>query len=68
LPSEVLLRGEMNISGKWGQASCLSLPAVKISETGKYQERARCPFNFHKTIKIIPHLCNAPSEVAEANI
>ncbi|NEP82378.1 MAG: hypothetical protein F6K39_32060 [Okeania sp. SIO3B3] len=27
-------RRKMNISGKWEQASCLSLPAVKISGTG----------------------------------
>ncbi|NEP85084.1 MAG: hypothetical protein F6K17_39960 [Okeania sp. SIO3C4] len=63
-----LLRGGMNISGKWGQASCLyrkyqeraNIRNGKISGTGKYQERARCPFHLHlhlhlhlhKTIKI----------------
>ncbi|NEN92717.1 MAG: hypothetical protein F6K48_28995 [Okeania sp. SIO3H1] len=34
-----LLRSGMNISG------VVILPAVKISGTGKYQERAKCPFH-----------------------
>ncbi|NEO58533.1 MAG: hypothetical protein F6K54_39075 [Okeania sp. SIO3B5] len=32
---------------------------------GKYEERARCPF--HKTIKIILHLCNAELKVEKSN-
>ena len=32
---------------------------------GKYEERARCPF--HKTIKIIPHLCNAELKIEKSN-